>query len=56
MGHGTDQQPQQPTPVADDAAATPAQLLASSADDYAAGWGRHDAHDPANTPTGERQA
>jgi hypothetical protein len=30
----------EPTPVADDATATAAQLLDRAADDYATGWGR----------------
>lgn len=34
---------EQTTPVADDATATPAQLLARAADDYATGWGSTDA-------------
>ncbi|MFF4552741.1 hypothetical protein [Streptomyces sp. NPDC001422] len=36
------QQPPEPTPVTDDATATPAQLLDRAAADYATGWGRPD--------------
>jgi hypothetical protein len=32
----------EPTPVADDATATPEQLLDRAADDYATGWGSVD--------------
>jgi hypothetical protein len=38
----SDQQPQEPTPVADDAQATVAQLHARAADDYANNWGQPD--------------
>ncbi|MFG3170597.1 hypothetical protein [Streptomyces sp. NPDC048200] len=44
----TDQQPPEPTPVTDDATATPAQLLDRAATDYATGWGRPDVRATAN--------
>jgi len=42
------QQPPEPTPVTDDATATPEQLLDRAADDYATGWGRPE------SPTGNK--
>jgi hypothetical protein len=54
MGHATDQQPQQPTPVADDANATPAQLQQRAAADYAAQHAATQAHQ-AQGGTGVRQ-
>lgn len=40
----------EPTPVPDDATATPAQLLDRAASDYATGWGRPDVRATSNKP------
>lgn len=42
----------EPTPVADDANATAAELLARAADDYSHGWGQPDVRADASNESG----